>query len=97
MGVIGVIIQAIYHGSTLITGLFIGQKIGVSEDGNIGRIVIIGVLIFIAIVILGFFLYCCPCSQSRSRRRNDDLSQDERELFELMSTTKREHKRKQEN
>ena len=89
MGVIGVIIQAISHGSTLITGLFIGQQIGASEkpeesianstigsenrhnydsffnitfeDGNTGTIVIIGLLVFIAIVILVFFLYCCLC------------------------------------
>ena len=32
MGVIGVIIQVISHGSTLITGLFIGHQIGASEN-----------------------------------------------------------------
>ena len=31
------------------------------EDSDIGTIVIIGVLVFIAIVIVGFFLYCCLC------------------------------------
>ena len=67
------------------------------EDGNIGRIVIIGVLIFIAIVILGFFLYYCLCCQCRSRRSNEYLNQDVRQLFELMSTTKREYERKQEH
>ena len=65
--------------------------------GNTGTIVIIGLLVFIAIVILGFFLYCCLCCQCRSRRSNEYLNQDVRQLFELMSTTKREYERKQEH
>ena len=85
MGVIAGIIAAIKHGSTLITGVFIGYEIAASgkpeesiensnvgsenrhnyysffnitfEDGDTGTIVIIEVIVFIAIVIVGFFLY----------------------------------------
>ena len=125
MGLFAVIIQALSHVSTLISGIFIGQQTGANkkpeesianstigsenrhnydsffnitfEDGNTGTIVIIGLLVFIAIVILVFFLYCCLCCQCRSRRSNEYLNQDVRQLFELMSTTKREYERKQEH
>ena len=54
------------------------------ENGATGIILIVGVILILLSVVLGFFVYCSGCCQCIRRRRNDNLNENVTQLINMI-------------
>ena len=67
------------------------------KNGSTGIILIVGLIVVLLCVIVGFFLYCYGCCQCRRRTRNENVNENVTQLIELILSEKAENVIKLEN